>query len=111
VADHVDDSLEVELPGDAFLDAVDDRELGIALLGLLEEPRVLERDAQAAGERLEQAHVRVAERVLALEVRQMDRAAALIADQQRHHDEGFFGQRARQRDAPRSASTFPRPPR
>ena len=57
----------------ALLHAVDDRELGVALLGLLEQPlrlveqsRVLERDAHAAGERLEQTHVGLAEGMLAL---------------------------------------------
>ena len=78
VADQVDDRLEVELGGHALLDAVDDRELGGALLGLLEqalrlveEARVLERDAHAVGERLQQADVGLAERVLALQVDQV----------------------------------------
>ena len=73
VADEVDDRLEVELGGDALLDAVDDGELGGALLALLEqplrlveEPRVLERDAHAVGERLQQPDVGLAEGVLAL---------------------------------------------
>ncbi len=54
VADQVDDRLEVELGRHPFLDAVDHRQLGGALLGLLqqalrlvEEARVLERDAHA----------------------------------------------------------------
>ena len=57
VADQVDDGLEVELGGEALLDAVDDRQLGGALLGLLEqalrlveEARVLQRDAHARGD-------------------------------------------------------------
>ena len=63
VADQLDDRLEVELAGHALLDAVDDRELGVALLGLLQQPlrlveqaRVLERDAHARGDRGEQPH-------------------------------------------------------
>ena len=58
VADEVDDRLEVELRGHALLDAVDDRELGGALLGfleqalrLVEEARVLQRDAHATRRR------------------------------------------------------------
>ncbi len=53
VADEVDDRLEVQLGGDALLDAVDDCELGGALLGLLqqalrfvEQPRVFKRRAK-----------------------------------------------------------------
>ena len=51
-------------PRRALLDAVDDRELGVALLGLLQQPlrlveqaRVLERHAHAGGDRLQQAHL------------------------------------------------------
>jgi hypothetical protein len=65
----------------ACLHAVDDRELGGALLALLvealrlvEEARVLEAHAHAAGERLQQAHVGLAEGVLALEVGEVDHA-------------------------------------
>ena len=75
VADQVDDRLEVELAGHPLLDAVDDRELGVALLGLLqqalrlvEEARVLQRDAHARGDGLQQAHFGFAEGVLALVV-------------------------------------------
>ena len=54
VADEVVDRLRVELAGDRRLDAVDQRELGIPLPGLVDEPRVLEGDAEAAGERRQQ---------------------------------------------------------
>ena len=59
VADQVDDRLEVELRRQPLLDAVDDRQLGGALLGLLEQAlglveqaRVLQRHAHAGGERV-----------------------------------------------------------
>jgi hypothetical protein len=50
VADQVDDCLEVELGGNALLDAVDDRELRRALLALLVETlRLGEQIGIAAG--------------------------------------------------------------
>ena len=59
VADEVDDRLEVELGRHPLLDAVDHRELGGALLGLLQQPlrlveeaRVLERDAHRIARRV-----------------------------------------------------------
>ena len=52
VADDVVDRLQLELAGDRLLHAVDQRELGVPLPGLVHEPRVLERDAEAAGERV-----------------------------------------------------------
>ena len=64
VADEVVHRLHVELGGEALLDAVDDRQLGCALVGLgeqslrlVEQPGVLERDAQARGEGREKADV------------------------------------------------------
>ncbi len=81
VADEIDDGLEVELGRHPLLDAVDDRELGGALLGflqqmlrLVEEARVLERDAHARGDRAEQAYLSLAERVFALVVLDDDRS-------------------------------------
>ena len=75
VADRVIDALDVELGGKRLLDAVDDGELGGALLGLLEqalrlveEARILERHAHRVGERLQQTHVGFAEGVFALHV-------------------------------------------
>ena len=74
VADEIDDRLEIELRGEPLLHAVDDRELGRALLALLEqalrlveEPRVLERDAHACRDGAEQPHLGFAEGVLALD--------------------------------------------
>src|SRR3989442_1047450 len=73
VADRVVDALDVELGRERRLHAVDDGELRVALFGLLEqalrlveEASVFERDAHAVGKRLEQAHVGIAESVLAL---------------------------------------------
>ena len=70
VADEVVHRLHVELGGQALLDAVDDRQLGGALvglgqeaLGLVEQAGVLERDAHARGERAEQPLVGLAEGV------------------------------------------------
>ena len=60
VADDVVDRLQLELAGERRLDAVDQRELGVALPGLVDEPRVLERDAEAAGERRQEPLVGVA---------------------------------------------------
>ena len=57
VADRVVDRLRLELAGDRVLDAVDQRQLGVPLPRLVHEPRVLERDAQAAGQRRQQADV------------------------------------------------------
>src|SRR5258706_11910601 len=62
IADGVVDALDVELGSERRLHAVDDGELGVALLGfleqalrLVEETGVLQRDAHAVGERLEQS--------------------------------------------------------
>ncbi len=93
VADEVDDRLEVELRGQALLDAVDDRKLRGTLLTLLEKPlrlveeaSVLEGHAHRVGQRLEQAHIGIAERVLALDIGQTDNSAGLFACDHRHKD-------------------------
>ena len=52
VADDVVDRLHLELAGERVLDAVDQRQLRVPLPRLVHEPRVLERHAQAAGQRL-----------------------------------------------------------
>ena len=77
---------EVERRRDVAPDFGERRGLARAALRLVEEARVLERDAHAVGERLQQAHVRVAERVLALHVDQVDQPARLVARDQRHED-------------------------
>ena len=91
VADEVDDRLQLELGGHALLDAVDHREFGVALLGLLqqalrlvEQARVLERRAQARDHGLQQAHGGLVERVLALEALDAHLADVALADHDRH---------------------------
>ena len=87
VADQVDDGLEIELRGHAFLDAVDDRQLGRALLGLLqqalrlvEEAGVLQRDAHARRHACCSRRTSdLAERVLALVVLDAQRARTPVA--------------------------------
>ena len=93
VPDEIDDALEVELGGDTLLDAIDDRKLGCALLGFLEQalrfveqPRVLECDAQAAGKRDQQPEITITECVLAIDVLNRNYAPRLVADVQRYPD-------------------------
>ena len=54
-------------------------ELGVALPGLVDEPGVFERDAEASGERLQQLDVGVGESMLAIEVLEGDGAPRLVA--------------------------------
>ena len=68
VPDEVVHRLHLEVLGQAALNVVDERELGVALSRLLEQARVLERDAEASGDRRQQPDVGVAERVLAVDV-------------------------------------------
>ncbi len=72
LADELQQDRQVELRGDRLTDAVDDVELGDPLAGLGDEAGVLQRDAQAGGERREQADVAIAERVLAVQVLEAD---------------------------------------
>ena len=57
LADQLDQRREVELRGDRLADAVDRVELGDTLAGLVDQPRVLERDAEAGRERRQQPDV------------------------------------------------------
>ena len=91
VADQVDDRLEVELRRDALLDAVDDRQLGVALLGLLEQALrlveqagALQRDAHRRGDGGQQPQLGLAKCVFALVVLHVDGADPLVAD-----DDGY----------------------
>ena len=86
LADELDQGLELELRRERLPDAVDGRELGDALPRLVDQLGVLERDAQAAGDRREQPLVRLAERVLAVEVLDRQDAGGPPADEQRLED-------------------------
>ena len=106
VAYQVDDRLEVKLRRHAFLDAVDHRQFGVALFGflqqalcLVEEARILERNAHAVGERLQQPNVRHGKGVFLFHVEQVDEAARLVAGDQRNEQCRFFVQRAGYREA------------
>jgi hypothetical protein len=102
VPDEIDDRLEVQLLRHPALDAVDHRELGGALLCLLQEalrlveqPRVLQRDAHACRDRADQAHVAFAERVLALVILEHDRPQHAVAPDDGNEDSGLAGIRTR----------------
>ena len=83
LADELHQGRQVELRGDRLTDAVDDVELGDPLAGLVDEAGVLQRDAEAGGERREQADVAIAERVLAVQVLEGDHPPRLIAHDER----------------------------
>ena len=88
VAEALDQDVEPQLLGDRLADVVHDRQLGRVLTRLLEQPGVLERDAQAARERREQPDVALAEGMLAVEVLERDDAGGPAADDERHEDPG-----------------------
>ena len=74
------------LRGEALLDAVDDRQLGRALvglgeqpLGLVEQPRVLQGHGQTRRESRQQPDVRLAEGVGAVEILQRNAAEDRVA--------------------------------
>ena len=82
----------------ALLDAVDDRQLGGPLVGLgqqalrlVEQAGVLERDAQARGERREQPLVGLAERVSWSRALESDHADRLVAGHDRHAEPRLSG--------------------
>ena len=60
VAELLDQGVQVQLAGQRLADGVDDGELGGPLAGLVDEAGVVERHAQAGGERRQQVHVRLA---------------------------------------------------
>ena len=80
LADEVVHRLHLEVLGQATLHVIDERELGVPLSRLLEQPGVLERDAETAGERREQADVSLAERVFSVDVLQRDPAGGFTPD-------------------------------
>ena len=99
--------------GHALLDAVDDRELGGALLlgleqalRLVEQARVLERGPQRGGDGAEQAHVGLAVRVLALVVLDADHPEHAVAADDRHRDHRLALVGAWNRGVPMLAAVF-----
>ena len=98
VADRVVDALDVQLGGERGLHAVDDRELGGALLALLEQPlrlveqtRVLQRHAHARRHGVKQAHVGFTKGVLAFIILEDDRADDAVAADDRDGRDGLAG--------------------
>ena len=72
--------------------------VSVSSRGLVEQPGVLERDAQAGRERRQQPDVGLAERVLAIEVLEGDDPLDLVADDERRPEGGpgrLTGQRSR----------------
>ena len=91
VADKVIHRLHVELGSEPFLDAVDDRQLCGALVGLyqqplrlVEQPRVFQGDAQASSQRVQEPHIGLAERVRTIQVLEGDPPEGLVARYQRY---------------------------
>ena len=78
--------LHLEVLGQASLDVVDQRQLGVPLTRLLEQPCILQRDAQTSGEGRQQTDVGLTERMLAVQVLERDHALGLVADDQRDED-------------------------
>ena len=94
VADQIVDRLHLELRRQAFLDAVDNRQFGGALLGFLqqmlrfvEEPGVFERGAQRRGNRAEQTYFGVAVRILAFVIFDDNRSEHAVAADDRNSDQ------------------------
>ena len=87
LADQLEQRREVELRRDRLADPVDRVELRDTLARLVDQPRVLERDAEAGREGRQQPHVAVGERVRPVEVLERDAAADLVADHQRDADD------------------------
>ena len=89
LANEVVDRLLLELARDRLLHTVDQREFGVPLARLVDEPSVLEGDAEAAGERHQQALVGVGEHMLAVDVLQRDDARSLPARDERDEEGGL----------------------
>ena len=84
VADDVVDRLQLELAGNRLLDAVDQRQLGVALARLVHQAGVFERDAEAPRQRVEQLPVGLAERMLPIDVLERDHARRPAFGDERH---------------------------
>src|SRR4029453_16720716 len=89
VPDEVVHRLHLEVLGQAALHIVDQGELGVALPSLFEQTGVLERDAEGPGERGEESHVRVAERVLSIDVLKRDQPDRPLVHEEWNEDQGL----------------------
>ena len=89
VTDDVVDRLHLELARQRLLHAVDQRQLGVPLPRLVHQPRVLQRHAQTARQRRQQALIRVVVRVLAVEVLERDDAVRAPSRHERDEEEGL----------------------
>ena len=83
-ADPPDHRVEVEQATHLAPQLGERRHLAPAPLRLIEQPHVLQRDAQARGERVQEAGVGLGERVLTIEVLERDPAGGLAAHDERH---------------------------
>ena len=89
VPDELVHRLHLELAGERRADLVDDRQLARPAPRLVDEAGVLEGDAQAGRDGRQEADVRVAERVLPVEVLERDDARGLAGDDERHEQDGL----------------------
>ena len=83
VADQVVHRLRLEILGEPALNVVDERQLRIALAAVIEQASVLERDAQAPGNRRKQADITLGEGVITIEVLEGDDPRRPVTDNQR----------------------------
>ena len=91
VADEPDERPEVELRGDRLTDLIDGGQFGHPLAGLGDQAGILERDAQARGDRRQESDIALTEGVLTVEVLEADHASSLVAHDQRCVDDGQGG--------------------
>ena len=80
LTDELDQRAQLQLRAQRLADLVDDRELGRLAARLLEQPRVLEGDAEACSDGRQQSHVSLAEGALAVQVLERDDASRHVAD-------------------------------
>src|SRR4029077_544364 len=80
LADELDQRVEVELRRERLADTVHGAQLGHALTRLVHEARVVERDAEGAGQRREEPLVALVEGMGAVDVLQRDDAGRTPAD-------------------------------
>src|SRR5213075_74965 len=83
------DRLRVELACNGGLHAVDERELRVALPRLVYEARILERDAEAPGERGQEALLRLREGVRPVGVLERDHPRGAPAHDERDEERGL----------------------